>query len=75
MFDKSIFSSNALVIVIVILYFKGITHLIYKKYQQHNKQRFPLLNLLIECILARSAAYILSIKDECTFHFFKFSKN
>ena len=30
----------------------------------HNKKRIPLLNLLINCISARSAAQILS---ECTF--------
>ena len=32
----------------------------------------PLLNLLINCILARSAPQILSLKDDCTFRFFNF---
>ena len=34
-----------------------------------NKNCNPLLNLLISCISARSAPQLLSIKDECTFHF------
>ena len=33
----------------------------------HNKKRIPLLNLLINCIPARSAPQLLSIKDEYTF--------
>ena len=33
----------------------------------HNKNLNPLLNLLINCISARSAPQILSIKGECTF--------
>ena len=32
-----------------------------------NKKRIPLLNLLINCISARSVPQILSIKIECTF--------
>ena len=38
----------------------------------HNKNLNPLLNLLINCISARSAPQIFSIKDECTFHFSNF---
>ena len=37
-----------------------------------NKKRNPLLNLLINCISARSAPQILSIKDECNFLFLNF---
>ena len=33
----------------------------------HNKNRNPLSNLLINCISAKSAPQILSIKGECTF--------
>ena len=32
-----------------------------------NKNKNPSLNLLINCISARSALQILSIKGECTF--------
>ena len=39
----------------------------------HNKKRIPLLNLLIDCISARSGPQVLSIKGECTFLFIKFS--
>ena len=35
----------------------------------HNKERIPLLNLLINCMSARSAPQILSIKGECNFVF------
>ena len=35
----------------------------------NNKKQIPLSNLLINCISARSAPQILSIKDECTFPF------
>ena len=35
----------------------------------HNKNLNPLLSLLINCISAKSAPQILSIKGECTFHF------
>ena len=38
----------------------------------HNKNLNPLLSLLINCISARSAAQILSIKVECTFLFLNF---
>ena len=38
----------------------------------HNKKRIPLLNLLINCIFARSAPQMLPIKGECTFHFLNF---
>ena len=33
-----------------------------------NKKRLPLLNLLINCISARSAPQILSIKGDCAFN-------
>ena len=36
---------------------------------KNNKKRIPLLHLLINCISARSATQILSIKDECAFLF------
>ena len=35
----------------------------------HRQKRIPLLNLLNNCISAKSASQILSIKDECTSHF------
>ena len=38
----------------------------------HNKNLNPILNLLINCISARTAPQILSIKVECTFLFFNF---
>ena len=38
----------------------------------HNKNLNPLLNLLTNCISARSAPQILSIKDNCTFRFLNF---
>ena len=38
----------------------------------HNKDRNLLLNLLINCILARSALQILSVKGEYPFHFVNF---
>ena len=38
----------------------------------HNKNLNPLLNLLINCISARSTPQILSIKGECTFLFSNF---
>ena len=40
----------------------------------HNENLNPLLNLLINCISARSAPQIFSIKGECTF-FIKVSNN
>ena len=45
---------------------------IYRKYQTYNKKQVPLLNLLISCISAGVAPQILSLKDKCTFLFFKF---
>ena len=38
----------------------------------HNKYKNPLLNLLINCISAKSAPQILSIKYEYTFRFSNF---
>ena len=38
----------------------------------HYKDRNRLLNLLINCIPARSVAQILPIKDGCTFGFSNF---
>ena len=38
----------------------------------HNKNLNPLLNLLINCISARSAPQISSIKGDCTFHLLNF---
>ena len=38
----------------------------------HNRNLNPILNLLINCISARSTLQILSIKDECTFFFSNF---
>ena len=38
----------------------------------HNKNQNPLLNLLINCIPARSATQILCIKDNYTFRFLNF---
>ena len=38
----------------------------------HNKKRIPFSNLLINCISARSASHILSLKDFYTFGFSKF---
>ena len=38
----------------------------------NNKNRNPLLNLLISCISASSATRILSLKEEYTFRFFNF---
>ena len=55
-------------IVIPSLSFEGITHAyLLKMSVTHNKKRNPLLNLLINCISARSAQKILSIKDEYGF--------
>ena len=41
----------------------------------HNKNLNSLLNLLINCISARSEPKILSIKDECTFLFLSYLIN
>ena len=38
----------------------------------HNKNLTTLLNLLINCISAKSAPQILSLNAECTFHFLDF---
>ena len=38
----------------------------------HNKNLNPLLNLLINCICARSVPQILYIKDDCIFLFSNF---
>ena len=38
----------------------------------HNKNLNPLLYLLINCICARSASQLLSIKGEGTFHLLNF---
>ena len=41
----------------------------------HNKKRIPLLNLLINCIPARAASQILSIKGYYTFVFLNWVMN
>ena len=38
----------------------------------HNKNRTPLLYLIINCISARSPPHILPLKDEYTLHFLNF---
>ena len=38
----------------------------------HNKKRIPLLNLFSNCISAKPAPQVLSLKDECTFRFLSF---
>ena len=38
----------------------------------HNKNLNPLLNLLVNCISARSAPQILYIKGDCTYIFLTF---
>ena len=41
---------------------------IYRKYQQHIiEKRIPLLNLLFDCLYARSASQILSVKKVSVF--------
>ena len=58
---------NALVIVIPFLSFKGTTNVyILKILITSNKNLIPLLNLLINCISARSAPKILSLNREQT---------
>ena len=48
--------------------FKGITHVYLLKISKtHSKNRFALLDLLINCMSAKWSPEILSIKDECTF--------
>ena len=50
-----------------ILSFKGTIYAYFLKISIiHNKKRIPLLNLLINCISARSVPQILSIKVGCT---------
>ena len=39
---------------------------------KHNKKQIPLLNLVNNCISAKSEPQMLSIKGECTFHFSNF---
>ena len=64
---------KALVIVIPLSSFRGITHAYLLKISiTHNKKRLPLFNLLINCILARSALQISSIKGDCSFIFLNF---
>ena len=61
---KSISTCNAF------FQFKGITHVYFLRISiRYNKKWIPLLNLLINCISARSAPQILSIKCEYTFFF------
>ena len=53
--------------------FKGITHAyLLQMPVTHNKDLNPLLNLRINCISARSAPQILSMKHECSFLFSNF---
>ena len=60
-------------IVIPFLSFKGMTHAYLKKISiTRNKIYFPLTSLFSNYISARSAAQILSIKDECIFIFSNF---
>ena len=55
------------------MHFKGTTHgYLLKILITHNKKRIPILNLLINCKLAKSAHEILSIKDERYFRFSNF---
>ena len=50
------------------LFFEGITHAyLLKILITHNKKRILLLNVLINCISAKSAPQIWSIKNECSF--------
>ena len=58
---------KALVIVITFLSFKGITHIYWlKRLITRNKKQILLLNLLINCILARSVPQ-MSLNNDCTF--------
>ena len=55
------------------LTFKAITHAYLLKISIiYNKKQIHLLNLFINCISARSAPQILSIKDACNFGFWNF---
>ena len=69
--DSFKFFWKALVIGIPFLFFKGITHA-YLLF--HNKNLNCLLDLLINCISARSAPQILSIKGDRTLLFSNFLK-
>ena len=61
---------EALVIGIPFLSFKGITHAYLLQISiTHNKNLNPLLNLIINCISAKSTPQTFSIKDECTLLF------
>ena len=64
------FSEKWLVNVTRFLSFKAITHAYLLKISKtHTKKQIPLLNLLINCISARSAPQIFSIKANFTFPF------
>ena len=55
------------------LSFKGAAHVYLLKISvTHNKKQIPLLNLLINCIYARSTPQILSLKIKYTFRFSNF---
>ena len=52
------------------LSFTGITHVyLLKILITYDEKGILLLNLLINCILGRSAPQALSVKDDCTFGF------
>ena len=62
--------SKVSVTVVPFLTFKAITHAYLLKISIiYNKKQIHLLNLFINCISARSAPQILSIKDACNFGF------
>ena len=55
------------------MFFKVTTYEYFLKISiTHNKKQISLLNLLIKCTSTRSAPQMLSLKDECTFHFSNF---
>ena len=70
-------NATVLTIVTPFLSFKGITHAYLLKISiKHNKNLNPLLNLLINCLSARSAPQtLLPLNGEYTFLFFTFSNN
>ena len=71
--DSSKVFWKALVIVIPFLSLKGITNVYLLKISiTHNKKRIPWLNLLINCISARSIPQILYITNKYTFPFWNF---
>ena len=71
--DSSKSFLKALVTLIPLLSFKGITHAhLLKTSVTHNKKQIPLFNVVINCISGRSAPHILSIKDESIFRFLNF---